>query len=392
MHLGDVPFLVAVGVASTAVQWFRITFVNDREAVNADYKVTLGYPLRAFHSHKVEPVGPVMNALNTVDRIKIVRWTINWVFLAHNMSKDLPLIGLDTIKKQLNNQKKMIDFNTDFGFVKKSVDVDQVDFDALKALYEKITECLNDREAYGEIRHIIRHTPVIRVPDLDSKGNLQIREGKIVWVTHKIIKAKRTDQKDRLTEVPPVAFNEPILESSVFGSKITVCLTPLGYRRAPKTNFEILEALKAVLSALKFIHRNGFVHRDLRWPNIVRLSDASWMLIDLENVAYADQPWPEPGVLAKQFWPANDEPIWKKHHDLKMLAALLDNVEGKTWTEFNTIQANLREDNATAEDVLAKLGDITIGEILFGEEVEDEETSIRSSFAKMLISSESDQN
>ena len=31
------------------------------------------------------------------------------------------------------------------------------------------------------------------------------------------------------------------------------------------------------------MHENDRVHRDIRWPNVLKLEDNSWMLIDLEN-------------------------------------------------------------------------------------------------------------
>jgi len=60
-------------------------------------------------------------------------------------------------------------------------------------------------------------------------------------------------------------------------------VTPCGIQRVPKTNKELLSALKSVLLALEGIHKLGYAHRDVRWPNVLSVTDEDWMLIDFEN-------------------------------------------------------------------------------------------------------------
>ncbi|KAF0552254.1 hypothetical protein F8M41_022211 [Gigaspora margarita] len=61
-----------------------------------------------------------------------------------------------------------------------------------------------------------------------------------------------------------------------------VNLAPLGVRWMPKTEQGVKDAIRCVLDALVDLHKLGYVHRDVRWPNILQLTDNSWMLIDLE--------------------------------------------------------------------------------------------------------------
>jgi len=48
---------------------------------------------------------------------------------------------------------------------------------------------------------------------------------------------------------------------------------------------ELRDAIRDVLVTVEKLHRINVVHRDIRWDNIVRLLDGSWMLIDFEEVA-----------------------------------------------------------------------------------------------------------
>ena len=44
--------------------------------------------------------------------------------------------------------------------------------------------------------------------------------------------------------------------------------------------------------AVQYLHDAGVVHRDIRWPNIVRLDDRHWMVVDLEDAAKAPSELP----------------------------------------------------------------------------------------------------
>lgn len=54
-----------------------------------------------------------------------------------------------------------------------------------------------------------------------------------------------------------------------------VDLVPLGYCRQPKDEAELRAAVKVVLGALKELHGRGFVHRDIRWENILHSGQVS---------------------------------------------------------------------------------------------------------------------
>ena len=44
----------------------------------------------------------------------------------------------------------------------------------------------------------------------------------------------------------------------------------------------VCKAARCVLQALVFMHKKKVVHRDVRWPKVIRLPDGSYALVDLE--------------------------------------------------------------------------------------------------------------
>lgn len=104
-------------------------------------------------------------------------------------------------------------------------------------------------------------------------------------------------------------------------------LYPIGLPVYPKDEASLRRCLCEVLTALFDLHINGFVHRDVRWPNILRNVDQSWMLIDLDFAAklrggIADWPTWTCGLPRRQ----GDEP-WTVRHDILQVSMLLSVVE-----------------------------------------------------------------
>jgi hypothetical protein len=111
------------------------------------------------------------------------------------------------------------------------------------------------------------------------------------------------------------------------GGNMILHLFPVGLSILPKDVRELGVCLRAVLTALGDLHESQFCHRDVRWPNILRNVDTSWMLIDLDFAAKLKRKkadWPTwtrgvPTRIGKEQWSAQ--------HDLKQVSALLSDAE-----------------------------------------------------------------
>ena len=62
----------------------------------------------------------------------------------------------------------------------------------------------------------------------------------------------------------------------VDNGQYVVDLAPLAYLKMPKNEEELRAAVKVVLGALKELHAHGFIHRDIRWPNILYTGQVGW--------------------------------------------------------------------------------------------------------------------
>ena len=97
-------------------------------------------------------------------------------------------------------------------------------------------------------------------------------------------------------------------------------MTPVGLQVLPGNEAELVVAVKCVLRALSALHQHGYVHRDVRWPNVLITAGALWMLIDFELAAEegaslpnraidVDLVAPEARPLGAQYTAADD--IWQ---------------------------------------------------------------------------------
>ncbi len=81
-------------------------------------------------------------------------------------------------------------------------------------------------------------------------------------------------------------------------TKYTVTLSPFGeqlgsgYVSVKITSLAQLQAaIRCILLALKDLHAANFAHTDIRWPNIIKCSNDSFCLIDLETAVRLGSKW-----------------------------------------------------------------------------------------------------
>jgi hypothetical protein len=66
------------------------------------------------------------------------------------------------------------------------------------------------------------------------------------------------------------------------GLRVALTIVPVCAEVLPETEGDLRHAVRCVLTALASFHDRGFVHRDVRWPNVLRDADGNWVLSDFE--------------------------------------------------------------------------------------------------------------
>ncbi len=97
-------------------------------------------------------------------------------------------------------------------------------------------------------------------------------------------------------------------------------LKPVGLERQPRTSDELKDCLVCILTALQDLHGRGYVHLDLRWPNIILVAKGSWYIIDGEYVRKAGDPYPQNLHI-------RDGDVVDHAVDLTLLAKMLDALD-----------------------------------------------------------------
>jgi serine/threonine protein kinase len=77
--------------------------------------------------------------------------------------------------------------------------------------------------------------------------------------------------------------------SIVAHAPLTIRTTSVGLCCRPK-GLTVLAALADVLDGLCFLHSAGWLHNDIRWDNIVMITEDNWCLIDFDFATRIDQP------------------------------------------------------------------------------------------------------
>ncbi|CAB4443508.1 unnamed protein product [Rhizophagus irregularis] len=67
--------------------------------------------------------------------------------------------------------------------------------------------------------------------------------------------------------------------------RINIAYGPVGYLCKPKNEDELRYAIYDILEIVSKLHREEVVHRDIRWDNVVKLTNDKWLLIDFEEAA-----------------------------------------------------------------------------------------------------------
>ena len=135
-------------------------------------------------------------------------------------------------------------------------------------------------------------------------------------------------------------------EPSYKSIRVSLHLRPVGFNPHPKDVADLKAIIHDVLKGLEWIHSHNYVHRDLRWPNIIRESHGKVRLIDLEN---ADKEGKVTDLLSH--WPSLDGGFYSKMTDLYLVGQMMKEYSG-LFKIHSTID---REDAAKGIQFIEKL-------------------------------------
>ena len=135
-------------------------------------------------------------------------------------------------------------------------------------------------------------------------------------------------------------------------------MRPVGLQVLPTTEAELCCAIRCVLRALAALHAHGYVHRDVRWPNVLSLDSGQWLLIDFELAGATGAPVPEGRICCELVSPearptgalytAADD-VWQVGRLMQMAEELVLSREAEAFTALLTAA---REQRPSASEAL----------------------------------------
>jgi serine/threonine protein kinase len=111
-----------------------------------------------------------------------------------------------------------------------------------------------------------------------------------------------------------------------------VIYRPVLSQTLPLTMKQLRWALECILRFLVEFHTAGFVHRDIRFPNVLRTASGSWALVDFEMSAASDtiSPRMERGHLPPES--RTDDSTYSTAGDIWQVSRMV-----KTWSEVKKL-------------------------------------------------------
>jgi hypothetical protein len=121
-------------------------------------------------------------------------------------------------------------------------------------------------------------------------GSITVYDNHVVKLTRTVaaeavyVAVSQIPHAIRIAEVKPPRFG---------GDGMTrLKLEPVAIERLPRDETELQAAVRCVLVALAAFHSRGFVHHDVRWPNVLFAAAGDWILSDFELAGTIGSPTP----------------------------------------------------------------------------------------------------
>lgn len=122
-------------------------------------------------------------------------------------------------------------------------------------------------------------------------------------------------------------FSSPTDDTQAFVDKQRVIrLHPIGIRKLPDNVHDGKECLRSIVDCMSQVHAAGYVHCDIRWPNIL-YANGDWILIDFTLAQALDDPisLAEISGLVREEYMFRGTGPWTTRHDYYQIGKLIEN-------------------------------------------------------------------
>ena len=156
-----------------------------------------------------------------------------------------------------------------------------------------------------------------------------------------------------------VKFNV-VKRSSEDHDRVLLEIRPVCLQILPDNIDDLCNAIRCVLTALEDLHSHGFVHRDVRWPNVLKHGD-TWLLADFELVGGAGDKFPG-NLQVKCLPPEYSEAGFTSKGDVYSVGILVKewmkskkySVQGGVSAWLDRILSSTPDSRPEAKDLLAE--------------------------------------
>lgn len=207
-------------------------------------------------------------------------------------------------------------------------------------------------------RILHRYEPLLPTGFLPMYKGVTRNNGTITLYENYVLLNKAPIELDEVVAIYD-AINRGLIPCTIRCTRrknLTFRLEPVGYIKRLKSDMELIPALICVARALQGLHARGFVHRDIRWPNVLCLGNNAFILIDFENAGRDGASIPDEFLSSTMLDPlvvSDENHEYRSCHDMYQFGGL---IGASTNQSLMNLRDNLRSSNAqerfTAEKVL----------------------------------------
>ena len=135
--------------------------------------------------------------------------------------------------------------------------------------------------------------PLYKAQPRHDGGSITVFPGHVV---KRCLRPAPDDVYEALKGVPCAVRVTRYTKASATHQLAMLVIEPVAAQRLPHDLADLRRAVTAVLRALAAFHRLGFVHRDVRWPNVLVDGLGNWLLVDFELADAADTALPAESI------------------------------------------------------------------------------------------------